>query len=128
MKRQIEEEARWRGYFMLDTLKGGAVRKRYEQNLHAYRHGTSFEETNERLRELITYAVRITTGYVLKGTEEHPRAVQQYRYLEYFEKRTELDHHSELHHSQTNAASLKELAMLDHHSELHHSQTHPQWL
>ena len=35
------------------------------------------------------YAVRITTGYVLKGTEEHPRAVQQYRYLEYFEKRTD---------------------------------------
>ncbi len=63
MKRQIEEEARWRGYFMLDTLKGGAVRKRYEQNLHAYRHGTSFEETNERLRELITYAVRTTKFY-----------------------------------------------------------------
>jgi len=35
------------------------------------------------------YAVRITTGYVLKGTDEHPRAVQQYRYLEYFEKRTD---------------------------------------
>lgn len=35
------------------------------------------------------YAVRITTGFVLKGTEEHPRAVQQYRYLEYFEKRTD---------------------------------------
>ena len=35
------------------------------------------------------YAVRITVGYVLKGTEEHPRAVQQYRYLDYFEKRTD---------------------------------------
>ena len=35
------------------------------------------------------YAVRITTGYVLRGTEDNPRAVQQYRYLEYFAKRTD---------------------------------------
>lgn len=35
------------------------------------------------------YAVRITVGYVLKGTAEHPKAVQQYQYLEYFEKRAD---------------------------------------
>ena len=35
------------------------------------------------------YAVRITTGFVLRGTEDNPRAVQQYRYLEYFAKRTD---------------------------------------
>lgn len=35
------------------------------------------------------YAVRITIGYKLTGTEDAPRVVQQYRYLEYFEKRAD---------------------------------------
>ena len=34
-----------------------------------------------------------------------------------------LDHHSELHHSQTQSCTLRRQHLLDHHSELHHSQT-----
>ena len=36
-----------------------------------------------------------------------------------------LDHHSELHHSQTRSVWKDAQVMLDHHSELHHSQTKP---
>jgi integrase len=35
------------------------------------------------------YAVRITIGFKLAGPEDQPHAVQQYRYLEYFEKRAD---------------------------------------
>lgn len=35
------------------------------------------------------YAVRITTGFKLAGPADNPHAVQQYRYLEYFEKRAD---------------------------------------
>ena len=35
------------------------------------------------------YAVRITIGFKLAGPEDQPHAVQQYKYLEYFEKRAD---------------------------------------
>lgn len=35
------------------------------------------------------YAVRITIGFKLAGPADQPHAVQQYRYLEYFEKRAD---------------------------------------
>ena len=57
------EELRWRGFFTLDLLRGGDVKKRYEQDLYAYRHGTSISETNERIRSLITHAVCTTKFY-----------------------------------------------------------------
>lgn len=35
------------------------------------------------------FAVRVTVGYELEGPDTAPRAIQKYRYLEYFEKRTD---------------------------------------
>ena len=35
------------------------------------------------------YAVRITIGFKLAGPADQPHAVQQYKYLEYFEKRAD---------------------------------------
>lgn len=35
------------------------------------------------------FAVRVTVGYELEGPDSAPHAVQKYRYLEYFEKRTD---------------------------------------
>ena len=35
------------------------------------------------------YAARITIGFKLAGPPDHPHAVQQYKYLEYFEKRAD---------------------------------------
>ena len=64
-KRKITpaELARWAGYFTLDALRGGVVRRRYEQDLYAYRHGTSLMETEGRIRSLIAHAVHTTEFY-----------------------------------------------------------------
>lgn len=35
------------------------------------------------------FAVRVTTSFTIGGSEDHPRAVQKYKYLEYFEKRSD---------------------------------------
>ena len=67
------EALRWKGFFALDALRGGAVRKRYEQDLYAYRHGTSIAETEARIRALIAHAVR-TTEYYSNFTEDTPLA------------------------------------------------------
>lgn len=71
MKSHIEETGRWRGFFALDALRGGPVRRRYEQDLYAYRHGTSCAETEERIRDLIAHAVRTTKFYGGYSEEVH---------------------------------------------------------
>ena len=68
-KTNFQETARWKGYFALDALRGGKVRARYEQDLYAYRHGTSLEETEKRVRSLISHAVR-TTGFYSGFSED----------------------------------------------------------
>lgn len=65
------ELARWAGYFALDAFRGGTVRKRYEQDIYAYRHGTDAEETKRRIAGLISHAVR-TTGFYASYAEDTP--------------------------------------------------------
>ena len=57
------EVARWRGYFALDSLKGGFIKERYRDDVFAYRNGTSVRETGERIRSLINHAARTTDFY-----------------------------------------------------------------
>ncbi|MDO5701975.1 MAG: phenylacetate--CoA ligase family protein [Lachnospiraceae bacterium] len=66
---EIGEAARWKGYFALDLLKGGVVQKRFKQDAYAYRHGTSVEETNERIRSLIAHAAETTSYYAPFGRD-----------------------------------------------------------
>ena len=56
------EKARFSAYFALDRLRGGIVEKRLFQDLDAYKHGTSCEETERRIRSLVAHAVS-TTGF-----------------------------------------------------------------
>ena len=37
------EVARWRGYFALDSLKGGFIKERYRDDVFAYRNGYQFD-------------------------------------------------------------------------------------
>ena len=57
------EVARWRGYFALDSLKGGYVKERYREDVFAYRNGTSVRETEKRIRSLISHAAMTTDFY-----------------------------------------------------------------
>ena len=57
------ETARWSAYFALDAARGGNVKKKYEQNLKAFRHGTSVARTEERIRALLRHACSTTSYY-----------------------------------------------------------------
>ncbi len=63
MSRNLLEKARWDAFFCLDGLRGGAVRRRYESDLAAWKHGTSEEKTQERISALIRHAVKTTAFY-----------------------------------------------------------------
>lgn len=64
------------------------------------------------------FAVRITAGFKVVGLPDHPRAVQQFRYLEYFEKRSDAINYLanfnagnrvREHHSITEVPTLREV-------------------
>ncbi len=57
------ERARWDGFFALDRMRGGTVRKKMEQDRYAWKHGTSFKDTEDRIRSLIRHAVDTTDFY-----------------------------------------------------------------
>jgi phenylacetate-CoA ligase len=57
------EKARWNAYFALDKSKGAPVKKRFMQVKRAYYEGTSLEETQEKIRNLIRHAVATTDFY-----------------------------------------------------------------
>lgn len=59
----LDEKLRWMVFWMLDALKGKPVRKNYDQIKYAWKHGTSMEETEERIQALISHAVRTTEFY-----------------------------------------------------------------
>ncbi len=63
MSSNVFEKARWSAFFFLDALRGGIVRQRYEADRYAYRHGTSVQETEDRIRKLIRHAVETTDFY-----------------------------------------------------------------
>ncbi len=54
---------RWNAYWALDQLTGARVRQYYEQIKGGYCHGTSMEETDHKIRQLIRHAVRTTAFY-----------------------------------------------------------------
>lgn len=59
----IGEELRYRAFFFLDALSGGEAKKRYLENLKAWKSGTSPEDTQARLRALIRHAVQTVPYY-----------------------------------------------------------------
>lgn len=68
-KTSISERARWNAYFFLDALRGGPVRKKMEENRHAYLHGTDLTETDRKIRALIAHAAETTAYYRPFGPE-----------------------------------------------------------
>lgn len=58
-----DEKLRWYAFWALDAVKGGPVRKYYNQIRESYRHGTSLAETHEKIQKLIRHAVRTTDFY-----------------------------------------------------------------
>ena len=59
----LDERLRWMGFWMLDKMKGGKIREYYDQIRYAWKEGSSIEETDKRLRDLIAHAVRTTDFY-----------------------------------------------------------------
>ena len=58
----LDERARWFGFFLLDRLHGGKVRKYYDDIRRSYREGTSVQETDAKISRLIAH-VRATTEF-----------------------------------------------------------------
>ena len=50
----FDEKLRWFGFWTLDSLRGGHVRKYYDQIKDSYQKGTSMEATDKKIRKLIT--------------------------------------------------------------------------
>ena len=51
------------GFWMLDKMKGGKIREYYDQIRYAWKEGTSIEETEKRIQDLIAHTVRTTDFY-----------------------------------------------------------------
>ncbi len=59
----LGEKARWFGFWTLDGVRGGQVRKYFNQIQKSYKHGTSIAETEEKIRKLIAHAQATTDFY-----------------------------------------------------------------
>lgn len=59
----FDEKLRWFGFWTLDSLRGGPVRKYYNQIKNSYQKGTSVEATDKKIRKLIKHAVKTTKYY-----------------------------------------------------------------
>ena len=51
------------GFWMLDKTKGGKIREYYDQIRYAWKEGSSVEETEKRIQDLISHAVKTTDFY-----------------------------------------------------------------
>ena len=51
------------GFWMLDKMKGGKTREYYDQIRYAWKEGSSVEETEKRIQNLIAHAVKTTDFY-----------------------------------------------------------------
>ena len=49
----LDERLRWMGFWMLDKMKGGKTREYYDQIRYAWKEGSSVEETEKRIQNLI---------------------------------------------------------------------------
>jgi len=59
----LGEKLRWFGFWILDGLQGGKVRRYYQDIQKGYKSGTSIRETEDKIRTLIEHAVRTTQFY-----------------------------------------------------------------
>ena len=59
----LDERLRWMGFWMLDKTKGGKIREYYDQIRYAWKEGSSVEETEKRIQDLIAHAVKTTDFY-----------------------------------------------------------------
>ncbi|MBR3069741.1 MAG: phenylacetate--CoA ligase family protein, partial [Lachnospiraceae bacterium] len=59
----LDERGRWFAFFFLDRLRGGKVRKYYDEIRKGYREGTSRKATDEKIQAIIKHAVRTTAFY-----------------------------------------------------------------
>lgn len=59
----LDEKLRWFGFWTLDALRKGQVRKYYNKIRESYKKGTSVEETQQKIEKLIAHAVRTTEFY-----------------------------------------------------------------
>ena len=59
----LDERLRWMGFWMLDKTKGGKIREYYDQIRYAWKEGSSVEETEKKIHDLIAHAVKTTDFY-----------------------------------------------------------------
>ena len=59
----LDERLRWMGVWMLDKTKGGKIREYYDQIRYAWKEGSSVEETEKKIQDLIAHAVKTTDFY-----------------------------------------------------------------
>ena len=59
----LDERLRWMGFWMLDKAKGGKIREYYDQIRYAWKEGSSVEETEKKIQDLIAHAVKTTDFY-----------------------------------------------------------------
>lgn len=59
----IDEKLRWYGFWFVDRLKGGKVRKYYEEIRDSYKNGTPVDKTRQKIQSLIAHAVKTTEYY-----------------------------------------------------------------
>ena len=59
----LDERLRWTGCWMLDKMKGGKPREYYDQIRYAWKEGSTVEETEKRIQNLIAHAVKTTDFY-----------------------------------------------------------------
>lgn len=59
----LDERLRWMGFWMLDKTKGGKIREYYDQIRYAWKEGSSVEETEKKIQDLISHAVKTTDFY-----------------------------------------------------------------
>ena len=59
----FDEKLRWYGFWALDGLRGGKVRRYYNSIQKSFKHGTSIKETDEKISKLIAHAVATTEFY-----------------------------------------------------------------
>ena len=59
----LDERGRWFAFFFLDRLRGGKVRKYYDEIRKGYREGTSRKATDDKIQAIIKHAARTTALY-----------------------------------------------------------------
>ena len=59
----LDERLRWMGFWMLGKTKGGKIREYYDQIRYAWKEGSSVEETEKKIQDLIAHAVKTTDFY-----------------------------------------------------------------